>query len=232
MKALMNRYLDGELTAEQAETFLAAVAQDPELEAELRAYEEILAAVATAEPYEPASDFTACVMNRIKGSAAFAVRPPGHRQRHPRLKRLAWAAGLILVFGLGYLTAVGFRGLHGALPGRTGQNLVRAPAASEATLPGTFASQTGQLRLVRLVHVPSDSRVDQVTVAGDFNNWNPDLTPLRKEGNVWTVQLILQPGTYEYMFVEDGTDWITDPLALQTRDDGFGKKNAVLDLTL
>jgi hypothetical protein len=34
------------------------------------------------------------------------------------------------------------------------------------------------------------------------------------------------------MFVEDSLHWVTDPLALQTRDDGFGNENAVLDLTL
>jgi hypothetical protein len=34
------------------------------------------------------------------------------------------------------------------------------------------------------------------------------------------------------MFIEDGQRWVTDPLAAQTRDDGFGRENAVLDLTM
>jgi hypothetical protein len=55
---------------------------------------------------------------------------------------------------------------------------------------------------------------------------------MERTGDVWTAQLVLPPGTYEYMFVENGENWVTDPLALQTRDDGFGRKNAVLDVSI
>ena len=53
-----------------------------------------------------------------------------------------------------------------------------------------------------------------------------------RRGGVWVVPLLLPPETYEYMFVEDGQRWVTDPLAVQTRDDGFGTENAVLDLEI
>jgi 1,4-alpha-glucan branching enzyme len=71
----------------------------------------------------------------------------------------------------------------------------------------------------------------QVAVAGDFNGWRPEATPLRRgEGGVWTVQLPLAPGKrYEYMFVVDGA-WVADPSAPATSDDGFGGANAVLEL--
>ncbi len=55
---------------------------------------------------------------------------------------------------------------------------------------------------------------------------------MRREGGAWVIQLMLPPQTYEYMFVENGQEWVTDPLATQTRDDGFGRRNAVLDLTI
>jgi hypothetical protein len=32
------------------------------------------------------------------------------------------------------------------------------------------------------------------------------------------------------MFIEDDTRWVTDPRAPLTRDDGFGGRNAVLDV--
>jgi len=72
-----------------------------------------------------------------------------------------------------------------------------------------------------------------VSVAGDFNGWNPGHTTLeRSDGGIWTVTLPLKPGRYEYMFVIDGTQWIADPLAPEDAGDGFGAKNAVLDVAI
>ena len=55
---------------------------------------------------------------------------------------------------------------------------------------------------------------------------------VRTFSTVFPLNLVLPPDSYEYMFVEDGERWVTDPLAPQTRDDGFGRMNAVLDLTM
>ncbi len=50
-----------------------------------------------------------------------------------------------------------------------------------------------------------------VFVAGTFNHWQPDATPLKHEsGDKWVAHLNLQPGTYEYRFVADG-QWYDDP---------------------
>jgi hypothetical protein len=54
---------------------------------------------------------------------------------------------------------------------------------------------------------------------------------MQREGDVWTALLLLPRSTYEYMFVENEENWVTDPLALQTREDGFGRENAVLELS-
>src|SRR3989304_1409940 len=71
----------------------------------------------------------------------------------------------------------------------------------------------------------------EVAVAGDFNAWKPATARMRRgQGGVWTVELPLAPGRrYEYMFVVDG-HWVTDPTAPANVDDGFGGRNAVLDL--
>jgi 1,4-alpha-glucan branching enzyme len=70
----------------------------------------------------------------------------------------------------------------------------------------------------------------RVAVAGDFNGWNPEAAPLaRGPGGAWTGVLELPRGRHQYMFVVDG-EWVTDPAAPVTRDDGFGHRNAVLDL--
>lgn len=68
-----------------------------------------------------------------------------------------------------------------------------------------------------------------VSVAGDFNEWGEDglLTDVDGDG-VWTGRIEVEPGVHEYMFVIDGTEWVTDPGAESYRDDGFGSRNAVL----
>ena len=83
--------------------------------------------------------------------------------------------------------------------------------------------------LVRLVMVQPGAKV--VQAAGDFNGWNPSETPLQPTADgAWTVTLPLEPGRYEYQFVIDGEQWIGDPFAAEQSDDGFGSRNAVLDV--
>jgi 1,4-alpha-glucan branching enzyme len=80
--------------------------------------------------------------------------------------------------------------------------------------------------LVRFAFAAPDAR--QVSVAGDFNGWRTDLTPLeRRPDGTWTVMLPLGAGNWSYSFVVDGK-WVEDPLADTYREDGFGGRNAVV----
>ncbi len=56
---------------------------------------------------------------------------------------------------------------------------------------------------------PAASRV---FVAGTFNDWKTDATPLfqHKPGGEWTGSLPLPPGRHEYKFVVDG-QWCCEP---------------------
>ncbi|MEZ5398810.1 MAG: glycogen-binding domain-containing protein [Bryobacteraceae bacterium] len=50
-----------------------------------------------------------------------------------------------------------------------------------------------------------------VFLAGTFNDWNPEATPMsRNDSGEWTVTLELVPGRYEYKFVVDG-QWCCEP---------------------
>ncbi|MBA7581197.1 hypothetical protein ES708_23099 [subsurface metagenome] len=71
-----------------------------------------------------------------------------------------------------------------------------------------------------------------MAIAGDFNGWNPQANILEDpEGDgIWTGTLKLEPGRYEYMFVLDGEKWLPDPNALRYVKDGFGNKNAILEI--
>jgi anti-sigma factor RsiW len=69
-----------------------------------------------------------------------------------------------------------------------------------------------------------------VTIAGDFNGWNPQRTRLVRSNHegLWRARLKLAPGVYQYSFVLDGTTWVGDPLAKTMLADGFGGKNSVI----
>jgi len=69
-----------------------------------------------------------------------------------------------------------------------------------------------------------------VTIAGDFNGWDPARTRMVRASHdgLWRVRLKLPPGVYQYSFVLDGTEWVGDPLAKTMLADGFGGKNSVI----
>ena len=68
-----------------------------------------------------------------------------------------------------------------------------------------------------------------VAVAGSFNRWDAsrDLLSGPDRRDRWTISLNLPPGRYEYLFVINGSEWTSDPLAPSV-DDGFGGHNSVL----
>jgi len=72
-----------------------------------------------------------------------------------------------------------------------------------------------------------------VAVAGEFNNWEPQLTLLNDpDGDgLWTALVPLAPGVHQYMFVVDGVEWVADPRAERFVADGFGRDNAVLTVS-
>jgi hypothetical protein len=217
MDEYLQKYLDGDLTESEAAAFTQALSRDPDLEADLRFYESVLSDT-DALDRDPSTGFADRVMERVEHLAAATAPAPPSRVapwRRTWALRTAMAAGVALVFLAGYFVPRPAPGL--------GQS---APAVT------TTASVPGTLRLARLVYVPADPGVEQVSVAGTFNGWSPEQTTMTRRGDAWVVDILLPAETYEYMFVEDGDRWVTDPLAVQTRDDGFGRKNAVLDLEI
>jgi hypothetical protein len=68
-----------------------------------------------------------------------------------------------------------------------------------------------------------------VSVAGDFDGWTGSFSLQDANGDgTWTGRIPLQPGVHAYMFLVDGSTWVTDPLAQRYADDGFGNRNAIL----
>jgi 1,4-alpha-glucan branching enzyme len=68
----------------------------------------------------------------------------------------------------------------------------------------------------------------EVKVAGNFNSWHPDATPMKSMGaGEWVVHLMLRSGQYEYRFVVDG-QLSEDPRASQRMASPQGGFNSVL----
>jgi 1,4-alpha-glucan branching enzyme len=73
-----------------------------------------------------------------------------------------------------------------------------------------------------------DPEAGKVNVAGNFNDWRLDATPLKDMGaGNWAVRLRLRSGQYEYRFVVDGR-WREDPRASQRVANPYGGFNSVL----
>ena len=70
-----------------------------------------------------------------------------------------------------------------------------------------------------------------VFVAGSFNSWQPEQTPLVETGGGrWVGDVSVRPGRHEYLFVVDG-HWVPDPKAVETVQNPFGGVNSVLTVT-
>jgi len=67
----------------------------------------------------------------------------------------------------------------------------------------------------------------QVSLAGDFNNWDPQAMPMYKGSDgVWYLSVSLIPGRYEYRFIADGV-WQDDPAAQERTANTSGGENCV-----
>jgi len=70
-----------------------------------------------------------------------------------------------------------------------------------------------------------------VQIAGDFNNWQPEQTPLTKvaDNGVWQIKLPMTKGKYRYRLVVDG-HWQQDPYNETTELNPYGELNSVLEV--
>ena len=73
--------------------------------------------------------------------------------------------------------------------------------------------------------------LQSISLVGQFNDWKPDSTSLTEVSpGVWTISLLLKPGVYEYQFILNGKQWVTDPTMPQVSND-FGSPNSVVTVT-
>ena len=219
---LIQHFLDNDLSPEERVTFLQAVDADPSLRRRWLNLELVVAEAAQLPRLAPSARFLA----QVQAKLAPASISPWDRFRAaitvPRT--LEW--NLVGAMAAACVAVVAIVGLMRFVPERIVEVPVPITPAQTASLEAGQATKV----YVRLVLLQPGAH--SVSVAGDFNGWNPSQTTMdRSDGGVWTTTIQLKPGRYQYMFVVDGKQWIADPLAKEDAGDGFGSNNAVLDVT-
>lgn len=164
--------------------------------------------------------FEARAMSAVHAAARAGAHAAANRSwwTRPRTVRLTPIASLALAASVAALAVLGTRlvdSANGASPVSAATN--RAPDT---------------IHVVRFVLVDSNAR--SVALAGNFNQWKTDATPLRAAGSagVWMADVSLPPGRHEYAFVVTdgrGQRWIADPLSRKVEDD-FGIVSSVIFL--
>jgi hypothetical protein len=157
------------------------------------------------------------VMSRVRALPAPLWRRAVDWLLTPRTLRITPAAGGLAVAALAAAVTL--------WPGSQ-----RTPEPEGPVANGEPAA-VGERPPTRFVFVaPASSEVSSVRITGDFVAWDPEgiaLEDLRGTG-VWTVDVPLRPGVYQYTFIVNGTEWRPDPRAISQVDDGFGQLNSVL----
>jgi hypothetical protein len=133
---------------------------------------------------------------------------------------LAVAAGLVAVITMSVLRTAPDANLA-AVPNGPDTSLV-LPAVSQftpvASAPVLYAAPFTYI----------DRNAKSVAVVGSFNDWDATQSLLTQSSDsVWTGNIMLAPGRYEYQLVVDGK-WIADPSTQQRSESEFGTANSVL----
>lgn len=222
MNERLRRWLDDELGLEDL---------PPELRERARRWESLFEDLRARRPDRAPEGLEEEVMARVR-----AADPPGSRKASPSPGRavgeaLRWlfrprpvpvppAAGLAAAALVAFLVLrPGTEPLPSAGTVRDTGSAVAAGSAAGTRVYAEF-----------VLRAPG---ADSVSVAGTFTGWRPSVALTDPDGDgVWSARVPLEPGRHEYMFVVDGSRWVTDPNAQRYAPDGFGRRNAVLAVAL
>ena len=176
--------------------------------------ERVADALRRPAPLHP--DFDARVMAAVRRAPPAPAARAWAGLREPRTVALSPLAGLALAAGVVGVILVGAFGVAGLRGGAGGG--VAAPQ---------FSAGMGGRAVVTFVLLAPQART--VSLAGDFDGWDATRLPLRREGSgLWTVEVPLRPGRYQYAFVVDGRRFVADPAAPRAVGDDFGQPTSVV----
>jgi chromosome partitioning protein len=101
------------------------------------------------------------------------------------------------------------------------------PAPAEAPAEQIAAASSPVVTAEGVVFSVEAPDASMVQLAGDFNDWMPDLTEMEPVGGIWLKTLQLAPGRYRYRYVVDG-EWRCDPCNTAMQPSPFGGYDSLL----
>jgi hypothetical protein len=158
------------------------------------------------------------IMAAVRAEPVPVPAPSWRRLLQPRVFHMSPAASALLAAGL-----VGIGVVTGVVTSNRGGRAAEHPSGVAVLPSQPPVSDT----LVKFVFVAPQAK--NVSLVGDFNEWDLAKTPMMRSGEsgLWTVVLPLSAGRHLYAFVVDGSSWVQDPSAPIAPDDGFGHANSV-----
>lgn len=89
--------------------------------------------------------------------------------------------------------------------------------------------QPGSRKAQFICHAPEAS---SVKIIGNFNNWteSEDFSMEFQEDGIWTKEILLEPGVYQYKFIVDDV-WVEDENNPDAIEDRFGGRNSVIEVS-
>ena len=170
-------------------------------------------------PVPISPDFDARVMASVRRAPPARALRAWAWLREPRTLAVSPLGGLAMAAGVAGLMLVGIWGA-GRSAGSREQGAGSGAAAVGALAAGAPASVT-------FVFLAPEAR--SVALAGDFDGWDPARLPMQRQGSgLWTVDVPLAPGRYQYAFVVDGRRFTADPSAPRATGDDFGTPTSVV----
>jgi len=209
---LIHKLLDGEVSAEEKKEILDRIDSDPVLKMELDALSMAVHIVEKSERLPVPPSFTSNVMGKLPARKESYIKEIWDflfRGRVLRWNMVSAAAAVCLAIII-FAGVFKFQKKHDLI------SYTNMPVKSTSAVKFNLYAPDAK----------------KVAIAGNFNKWKIAGNIMKKQDNgIWTIEIPLKHGVYNYMFVVDGKVWMTDPNAESYQDDGFGYKNSVLRVT-
>ncbi|MFZ4395041.1 MAG: type IV toxin-antitoxin system AbiEi family antitoxin [Kiritimatiellia bacterium] len=105
----------------------------------------------------------------------------------------------------------------------------RGAEAAEALLEQFLKPKWNETTLKKVVFQLTSAPGGKVSVAGSFNNWDPEKNPMKETAGsgLYKATIAVPPGKHEYKFVVDG-EWQMDPNCTEWVPNCHGTLNSVL----
>lgn len=79
--------------------------------------------------------------------------------------------------------------------------------------------------------VPADWATEEISLVGDFNEWDPTANKMEKKNGSWETMIRLAPETeFQFRYFADGQTWLNDDEADSYFTNEHGTENSVVTI--